>query len=83
VSRGVDGGVGEKGRRAEDELRALVATALRQAASVDPDRDAYVIFHAVVGSMTDFLVRQQEQSAHDIHHLAAFCVAGLGVSRGT
>jgi AcrR family transcriptional regulator len=78
-----DGGVGEKGRRAEDDLRALLSTALVQTASVDPQRDAYVIFHAVVGTMTDYLVRQQKPSARDVKHLAAFCVAGIGVANGT
>jgi AcrR family transcriptional regulator len=78
-----DGGVGEKGRRAEDDLRALLSTALVQTASVDPQRDAHVIFHAVVGTMTDYLVRQQKPSARDVKHLAAFCVAGIGVANGT
>ncbi len=79
----VDGGVGEKGRRAEADLCASLETALRDAASADPARDAYVIFQAVVGSMTDFLVRQVKPSADDIRHLASFCVAGIGVSDGT
>ena len=78
-----DGGVGEKGRRAEDDLRALLSTALVHTASVDPQRDAHVIFHAVVGTMTDYLVRQQKPSARDVKHLAAFCVAGIGVANGT
>jgi AcrR family transcriptional regulator len=78
-----DGGVGEKGRRAEDDLRALLSTALVQTASVDPQRDAHVIFHTVVGTMTDYLVRQQKPSARDVKHLAAFCVAGIGVANGT
>ena len=43
-----DGGVGDKGRRAEADLRGLVWSARsRDAASIDPQRDAYVIFHAV------------------------------------
>lgn len=79
----VDGGVGDKGRRAEADLRALLETALRDAGSADPARDAYVVFQAVVASMTDFLVRQVKPSAEDITHLASFCVAGLGVSDGT
>ncbi|MEX1008723.1 MAG: TetR/AcrR family transcriptional regulator [Acidimicrobiia bacterium] len=79
----VDGGVGDKGRRAEADLRALLQTALRQAGSADPALDAYVIWQAVVGSMTDFLVRQVEPSVEDIGHLASFCVAGLGVAHGT
>ena len=59
-----DGGVGEKGRRAEDDLRGVLSSARSvQTASVDPQRDAYVIFHAVVGTMTDHLVRQQKPSA--------------------
>ena len=79
----VDGGMGDKGRRAEAELRGLLERALRDAASTDPARDAYVIFHAVIGSMTDFLGRQVKPSAEDIAHLASFCVAGIGVSDGT
>ncbi len=51
--------------------------ALRDAGAPIPARDAYVIFQAVVGSMTDFLVRQVKPSAEDIEHLASFCVAGI------
>jgi AcrR family transcriptional regulator len=79
----VDGGMGDKSRRAEADLRGLLETALRDGESTDPARDAYVIFQAVVGSMTDFLGRQVKPSAEDIRHLASFCVAGLGVSDGT
>jgi AcrR family transcriptional regulator len=84
----VDGGVGEKGRRAEADLRALLESALRETGNADSARDAYVIFEAVVGTMTDFLVREVKPSAEDIGHLAGFCVAGLdarpgGVSHGT
>jgi len=79
----IDGGAGEKGRRAEAELRALLEAALRKARSVDPARDAYVIWEAVVGSMTDFLVRRVEPSSDDVGHLARFCVAGVGVTDGT
>ena len=62
---------------------ARSSTALVHTASVDPQRDAHVIFHAVVGTMTDYLVRQQKPSARDVKHLAAFCVAGIGVANGT
>ncbi len=74
----VDGGIGAKGRRAEADLRALLEGALRDTASDDPPRDAYVIFHAVVACMTDFLGRRVVPSSDDVAHLAAFCVAGLG-----
>jgi AcrR family transcriptional regulator len=74
----VDGGIGAKGRRAEADLRALLEGALRDTASRDPARDAYVVFHAVVACMTDFLGRRVVPSADDVAHLAAFCVAGLG-----
>ncbi len=79
----VDGGMGDKGRRAEADLRGLLETALRDGESTDPARAAYVIFQAVVGSMTDFLGRQVKPSGEDITHLASFCVAGIGVSDGT
>jgi AcrR family transcriptional regulator len=78
-----DGGVGDRGRRAEADLRALLETALRAAASSDPARDAYVIWQAVVGAMTDFLVREVKPSPADINHLASFCVDGIGASDGT
>jgi AcrR family transcriptional regulator len=78
----VDGGVGEKGQRAEADLRAVLENALRDAGSADSARDAYVIFEAVVGTMTDFLVREVKPSAEDIGHLASFCVAGLDGRRG-
>ena len=78
----IDGGVGDKGRRAEAELRELLEDALREVASADPARDAYVIWQAVVGSMTDFLVREVGPSPDDVRHLARFCVDGIGASHG-
>jgi AcrR family transcriptional regulator len=79
----IDGGAGEKGRRAEAELRALLETALRDSVTSDPVRDAAVIWQAVVGSMTDLLVRGIQPSPVDVRHLAAFCVAGIGSCDGT
>jgi AcrR family transcriptional regulator len=74
----VDGGIGAKGRRAEADLRALLESALRDTASRDPVRDAYVVFHAVVACMTDFLGRCAVPTPDDVAHLAAFCIGGLG-----
>jgi hypothetical protein len=42
-----------------------------------------VTWQAVVGTMTDFLLREVTPSAADVAHLVAFCLAGAGVADGT
>ena len=56
-------------------LAASSASPFEQLGSDDPELDASLAAHAVVGAMSDHLWRRARPSAADTDHIVAFCLA--------
>jgi AcrR family transcriptional regulator len=64
-----------------ESLAHLLEEPLATVGSADPERDARVACHAVMGRMEEFLWRQVPPRAEDVSHLVEFCLAAVGQPR--
>jgi AcrR family transcriptional regulator len=69
------------GGSTRDPLARLLEEPLAAAGSADPQRDASVVCHAVMGRMEEFLWRHLPPSRQDVSHLVEFCLAAVGPPR--
>lgn len=61
-----------------EPLAELLRAPLAALGSADPDRDAAVAAHAVMGRMQEFLWRRERPTAPDIDHVVRFTLAAVG-----
>jgi AcrR family transcriptional regulator len=74
--------VGDRARANGVSIREALAHLLEEplgiVGSADPERDASVVGHAVMGRMEEFLWRQVPPRSEDVSHLVEFCLAAVG-----
>ena len=58
-------------------LAAIVRGPLAQLGSRDPDLDAALAAHAVVGHLSDLLWRRARPTRAEVDHLVSFCIAAV------
>jgi AcrR family transcriptional regulator len=58
-------------------LAALLRVPFTALGSTDPDLDASLVAHAVVGQLADHLWRHQRPTPAEIDHVVAFCLAAV------
>jgi len=61
-------------------LAALVREPLARLGSTDPDLDAALVSHTVVGRLSDHLWQRAQPTRREIDHLVSFCLAAVGAS---
>lgn len=72
------GSLGEGGRRsASGPLATLLRAPFAELGSADPDLDASLAAHGVVGKLSDYLWERVGPTPAEIDHVADFCLAAL------
>ena len=59
-------------------LAPLLSGAFAELGSADPDFDATLATHAIIGKLAEFLWQQVEPTADDVDRLTAFCLRIVG-----
>ncbi len=75
LGTGLGGGPGAGPAAASAPLAALVRAPFERLGSTDPDLDASLAAHAVVGKLSDYLWPRTRPSAADTDHIVASCLA--------